>query len=53
LGEGNVERGYSRLCRLKEADANDLALRYRLERSSGSAVRAEVIRLEENLGRLG
>jgi hypothetical protein len=53
LGEGNVERGYLRIGRLNEADANELALRYRLDRSSAQAVRAEAARLEQNLGRLG
>jgi len=53
LGDGNVERGYLRIGRLNEADATDLALRYRHDRSSAQAVRAEAVRLEENLGRLG
>lgn len=53
LGEGNVERGYLRIGRLNEADANELALRYRLDRWSAQAVRAEAARLEQNLGRLG
>jgi hypothetical protein len=53
LGEGNVERGYLRIGRLNEADATDLALRYRHDRSSAQAVRAEAVRLEEDLGRLG
>jgi hypothetical protein len=51
LGEGNIQNGYCRLCDLDEADANDLALRYRLDPSSGEAVRAEAARLEANLGR--
>jgi hypothetical protein len=53
LGEGNVERGYLRIGRLNEADANDLALRYRRDRSSAQSVLAQAARLEENLGRLG
>jgi hypothetical protein len=53
LGEGNIEKGYCRLCDLDEADANNLALRYRLDRSSGEAVRAEAARLEAILGRSG
>ena len=53
LGEGNVERGYLRIGRLNEADANELALRYRHDRSSAQAVRAQAARLEQNLGRLG
>jgi hypothetical protein len=52
LGEGNVERGYLRIGRLNEADANGLALRYRHDRSSAQAVRAGAARLEQNLGRL-
>jgi hypothetical protein len=51
LGEGNIQNGYCRLCDLDEADANALALRYRLDRSSGEAVRAEAARLEAALGR--
>jgi hypothetical protein len=53
LGEGNVERGYLRIGRFNEADANELALRYRHDRSSAQAVRAQAARLEQNLGRLG
>ena len=53
LGEGSVERGYLRIGRLNEADANELALRYRHDRSSAQAVRAQAARLEQNLGRLG
>jgi hypothetical protein len=41
LGEGDLERGYCRLYELDESDANDLAIRYRLDRSSSEAVRAE------------
>jgi hypothetical protein len=50
LGEGDVERGYFRLACLDLSDTNDLALRYRLDPSSSEAVRAEAVRLEENLG---
>jgi hypothetical protein len=53
LGEGNVERGYLRIGRLNEADANDLALKYRHDPSSARAVRADAARLEDNLRRLG
>jgi hypothetical protein len=53
LGEGSIERGYGRLRDLSEADANTLAFRYRLDRSSGEAVRAEAARLEANLRRSG
>jgi hypothetical protein len=53
LGEGNVEDGYLRIGRLSEADANELALRYRHDRSSAQAVRAQAAWLEQNLGRLG
>jgi hypothetical protein len=51
LGEGNIQNGYCRLCDLNEADANNLALRYRLDPSSGEAVREEAARLEAILGR--
>jgi hypothetical protein len=53
LGAGDVERGYVRLGCLDESDTNDLALRYRLDPSSAGAVRAEVVRLEQNTGRPG
>jgi hypothetical protein len=44
LGEGNLERGYCRLYDLDESDANDLAVRYRLDRLSSEAVREEAVR---------
>jgi hypothetical protein len=53
LGKGNVEEGFCRLCSLDEADANQLALLYRRDRSSGEFIRAEAVRLEGNLGRPG
>lgn len=53
LGQGNIEHGYCRLFDLNESDANDLALRYRDNRSSGEAVRAEAARLEACQGRSG
>jgi hypothetical protein len=53
LGKGNVEEGFCRLCSLDEADANQLALLYRRDRSLGEFIRAEAVRLEENLGRPG
>jgi hypothetical protein len=51
LGGGEVERGFSRLNRLNEADVDDLAVRYRRDKSSGPALQAEAARLEENLRR--
>jgi len=53
LGKGNVEEGFCRLCSLDEADANQLALLYRRDRSLDEFIRAEAVRLEEKLGRPG
>jgi hypothetical protein len=52
LGDGNIARGYSRLYTLKEADADELAIRFRRDQSSGEAICEAAARLEGNLGRL-
>jgi hypothetical protein len=51
LGEGDIERGYLLIGRLNEAEANDLAVWFRRDRSSVGELRTEAAQLEENFGR--
>jgi hypothetical protein len=50
VGDGDVEQGYGCLDGIADANINTLALRYRVDRSSGQSIRVEVVELMSALG---
>ena len=50
LGNGDLERGYGRLDGFRDANVNNMALRYRFDRSTGQSIKDEVAKLKSMQG---